>query len=123
MKKSNDFTVSELRVALNDFFDEESIDEIFNLYTHHEIIDILHQEREDFSGIDSATHKHIPTRKKKANRSKSFSTQEYKKQKAKKWIEKRRKDTKPDEVTNRSYLNKASKGYTKLHPHVKPKSK
>lgn len=120
MKNLNDMNVSELKIALADFFDEASIEEIFRLYTHEEITQILHQEREEISAMDSATSKPVSSRK---HRGKTTQTVEYKKQKAKKWIEKRRTNVKTEETTNRAYLNKASKGYTKLHPHVKPKTK
>ena len=120
MKKLNEMTVSELKVALADYFDAESIEEIFKLYTHEEIAEILHQEREEISAMDSATSKPVSSRK---HRGKAFQTVEYKKQKAKKWIEKRRNSVKTEETTNRAYINKASKGYTKLHPHVNSKPK
>lgn len=123
MKNIKKFNISEIEIALLEIFDEETAKEMLKTYSYEELICIIEKEKVSIIDTDiSVPDKHLPSRKKKANRIKKPTT-EYKKSKKKKWIEKRRTNIPNDETSSRSYLNKASKGYTKLHPHVKVNSK
>jgi len=123
MKNLNELNFNQIKAALLEIFDEETTKEMIDTYSIQELVDIIEKEKESIIDADSSQpSKHCPSRKKKANRTKKLTTT-YKKAKDKKWIEKRRTTIPNEETSSRSYLNKASKGYNKLHPHVKPKVK
>ena len=118
----SEMSVNEIKNLVFELYSDEEAKEILAL-SMDEVISIL--EEDDACLVAEASlesPKHLPSRKKKANRTKKTSTA-YKKSGEKKWIEKRRTNIPNEETSSRSYLNKASKGYTKLHPHVKPKAK
>jgi len=123
MKNLTEMNINEIKKALLELFDEDSVEEMLDLYSIEELADIIEKEKESIIDTDTKPiEKHTPSRKKKANRVKKETTT-YKKDKEKKWIEQRRTKVGKEDVTNRSYINKASKGYNKLQPHVKPKAK
>lgn len=122
MKNIEKMSIYEVKSILLEIFDEERVEEMLNFHTIEEIADIIETEKESIIDDDKISQKHVISRKKKANRTKKPTTT-YKKSKDKKWIEKKRNNIPSEETTSRSYLNKASKGYNKLHPHVKPKAK
>ena len=123
MKNLKEMNINEIKKELLEIFDEETVQEMLDIYSIEELVDIIEKEKESIIDTDTDKNdKHLPSRKKKAKRTRKKNIT-YKKSKDKKWIEKRRTNIPKEETSSRSYLNKASKGYTKLQPHVKPKSK
>lgn len=123
MKNLKEMNINEIKKELLEIFDEETVQEMLDIYSIEELVDIIEKEKESIIDTDTDKNdKHLPSRKKKAKRTRKKKIT-YKKSKDKKWIEKRRTNIPKEETSSRSYLNKASKGYTKLQPHVKPKSK
>ena len=122
MRNLAEMSLNEIKNLVFELYPEDKAKEIL-LLPMDEIIAILEAEEADIEAESSLEiPKHSPSRKKKANRTKKKKTT-YKKSKDKKWIEKRRTKIPNEETSSRSYLNKASKGYNKLQPHVKPKPK
>lgn len=123
MKNPNEMNINEIKSELLEIFDEETTEEMLELYSIEELVDIIEKEKESIIDNESIEpSKHCPSRKKEANRTKKETTT-YKKAKGKKWIENTRTNIPDEETSSRSYLNKASKGYNKLRPHIKPKAK
>jgi len=123
MKTLKEMSINEIKKELLEIFEEETAEEMLDIYPIEELVDIIEREKQSIIDTDIGKHdKHAPSRKKKANRTKKQTTP-YKKSKDKKWIEQRRTNIPDEETSSRSYLNKASKGYTKLQPHVNLKSK
>lgn len=124
MKNLIKMDINELREVMSEFFEEDAVNEMLKL-PKKDIINILEAESICTStGELLVSQKHVPSRKKNAKRlSKHILKTKYKQKKRKKWQEKRSIEVKSEDTTNRSYMNKASKGYTKLHPQVQPKAK
>ena len=122
MKNPNEMSVNEIKELVYELYSDEKAKEILML-PMDQVIAILEEDEACLTAEATLeSQKHTPSRKKKANRTKKQKTT-YKKDKDKKWIEKKRTNVPDEETSSRSYLNKASKGYNKLHPHVKPKAK
>jgi len=122
MKNLNEMTINEIKNLVSELYSEKKAKEILSL-SMDEVISILESEEETIIDTDDSTYnKHAPSRKKKSNRTKKAAVK-YKKSKDKKWIEKRRTTVECEDITNRSFLNKVTKRYNKLYPHVKPKAK
>lgn len=119
MKNTSGLTINEIKLSLFEIFDKEVAENILNTYNYSQIITIIEQEDKKIITQDEEKYnKHSPSKKKRANRVKKDSIK-YKKMKRKKWIEKRRSAVGQADTNNRTFLNKSTKKYTKLKPHVK----
>ena len=120
MKSIEKMTINELRESALELLDGADDKTILNL----PISDLIDMIEEVEQSIDIkmyeelSSYKHIPSRKKKA-KVKRKKTIMYKKRKNKKWMEESKKSKNVEfDITNRSYINKASHKYLKLKPNV-----